>query len=333
VGELSRRVAFAAAALLWVANLATLGLATDQPTNYPVQPIRLIVPFAPAGASDFVARIIQSSLAQFLGQSIVVDNRAGAAGNIGMAEAARAQPDGYTVFLGNVGTLSVNPSLFPDLRLKPDRDFAAISLVAETPDVLIANNNFPPSSVNELVAYAKSRPGQINFASPGSGSLNRLEMEVFRQAAGLDMQHVPYKGGAAPAVMDVLGGHVELMFTTISSALEQIKSHNVKILAVTTRERVPALPEVPTMSELGYPNSVSSSWQGLLVPKDTPRPIVEMLYRATVHAVADPEVQRRLADGGALPVVSKSTEEFAGFITSETARWEQVVKQTGATPD
>jgi tripartite-type tricarboxylate transporter receptor subunit TctC len=333
VSDLSQRWTFAAAVLLGVLNLPTQSAAIDAPANYPSQSIRMIVPFAPAGASDFVARIIQNSMAQFLGGSIVIDNRAGAAGNIGMAEAARAPADGYTLFLGNVGTLAVNPSLFPHLHLKSDRDFVAISLVAETPDVLIANTNFPPNNVKELVEYVKSHQAQINFATPGSGSLNRLEMEVFRRDAGLEMQHVPYKGGAAPAVMDVLAGHVELMFTTLPSAIEQIRSHNVKALAVTTKERVPTLPDVPTMTELGYPNCTSSSWQGLAVPKGTPRPIVDMLYRATVHTLADPEVRRRLADGGVLPIVSKSPEEFAAFVESETARWEQVVKETGASPD
>jgi len=293
----------------------------------------MIVPFAPAGASDFVARIIQNAMAQDLGGGIVIDNRAGAAGNIGMAEAARAPADGYTIFLGNVGTLSINPSLFPSLHLKPEKDFIAISLVAETPDVLIANTNFPPNNVKELVAYVKSHQAQINFASPGSGSLNRLEMEVFRRDAGLDMQHVPYKGGAAPAVLDVLAGHVELMFTTLPSAIEQIRGHNVKALAVTTKERVPTLPDVPTMAELGYPNCTSSSWQGLAVPKDTPRPIVDKLYQAIVHTIADGDVRRRFADGGVLPLASKSPEEFADFVAAETTRWEQVVKETGASPD
>ena len=333
VSDLSQRWTFAAAVLVGVLNLPTQSAAIDAPANYPSQSIRMIVPFAPAGASDFVARIIQNSMAQFLGGSIVIDNRAGAAGNIGMAEAARAPADGYTLFLGNVGTLAVNPSLFPHLHLKSDRDFVAISLVAETPDVLIANTNFPPNNVKELVEYVKSHQAQINFATPGSGSLNRLEMEVFRRDAGLEMQHVPYKGGAAPAVMDVLAGHVELMFTTLPSAIEQIRGHNVKALAVTTKERVPTLPDVPTMTELGYPNCTSSSWQGLAVPKGTPQPIVDMLYRATVHTLADPEVRRRLADGGVLPIVSKSPEEFAAFVESETVRWEQVVKETGASPD
>src|SRR5215204_3352327 len=313
-------------AALFLASFALFASATEDPAKYPSQPIKLIVPFAPAGASDFAARLIQNSMAQFLGRPIIIENRAGAAGNMGMTEAARAAPDGYTVFLGNVGTLSVNPSLFPDLKLKPDKDFFAISLVAETPDILVVSKTFPPNSVKELIEHVRARPGKVNYASPGSGSLNRLEMEVFRKNAGLDMQHVPYKGGAAPAVTDVLAGHVELMFTTISSCIEQVKSGDLKALAVTTKERIPALPDVPTMLESGYPNSVSSSWQGVLVPKNTPRPIVTKLYEAVVHALADAEVRQRMTEGGVLPVVSKSPEEFAEYIAAETARWAKIAK-------
>jgi tripartite-type tricarboxylate transporter receptor subunit TctC len=315
------------------ASLSTPSVAGDAATNYPTQQIRMVVPFAPAGASDFVGRIIQNSMAQSLGGSIMIDNRAGAAGNIGMAEAARAPADGYTVFLGNVGTFAVNPSLFPNLHLKPAQDFIAITLVVETPDVLIANANFPPNNVKELVAYVKAHPAEINFASPGSGSLNRLEMEVFRKDAGLDMQHVPYKGGAAPAVMDVLAGHVQLMFTTLPSAMEQIKGHNVKALAVTTKERVPALPDVPTMVESGYPNEISSSWQGLAVPAGTPQPVVDLIFRAAIHTMADHDVKERLAAGGVLPLLSKSPEDFSAFMATETERWGLVIKDTGATAD
>jgi tripartite-type tricarboxylate transporter receptor subunit TctC len=331
VPKINRRAVIIATLFATLA-LPTAGAAIDA-ASYPSQPIHLIVPFAPAGASDFVARIMQNSMAEFLGQPIVIDNRAGAAGNIGMAEAARAAGDGYTVFLGNVGTLAVNSSLFPHLHLKPEEDFLAITEVAETPDVLIANPKFPPKTVKELVDYVKAHPGVVNFASPGSGSLNRLEMEVFRRDAGLDMQHVPYKGGAGPAVLDVLAGHVEVMFTTLPSAIEQIKSGNVKALAVTTKQRVPALPDIPTMAELGYPTSVSSSWQGLAVPKGTPRQIVDKLYQASAHTLADKGVRERFSEGGVLPIVSQSPEEFAGFIKSEAGKWAQVVKDTGATAE
>jgi tripartite-type tricarboxylate transporter receptor subunit TctC len=300
--------------------------------NYPNQPIRMIVPFAPGGASDFAARLIQPGMSQFLGQQIVVENRAGAAGNVGMDVAARAAPDGYTIFLGNVGTISINPSMFPELTVNPEKDFVGVSVVTETPGVMIASMKFPPNSVKELIDYVKARPGKVNFASPGSGSLNRLEMEVFRRDAGLDMTHIPYKGGAGPAVADIVGGHVDLMFVTISSAMPHIKAGRVKAFAVTPPERVPALPDVPTMSELGWKNNVSSSWQGVLARGGTPKPIVDKLHAAVVHAMT-PEVRKRIEDAGVKPVVSKSPEEFDEYLKAEAKKWSQVVKETGAKPD
>jgi tripartite-type tricarboxylate transporter receptor subunit TctC len=308
------------------------GVAQAQ-TSYPTQPIRIIVPFAPGGASDFAARLIQPRMGQSLGQQIVVENRGGAAGNVGMAIAARAAPDGYTVFLGNVGTISINKSLYDDLTIDPDKDFIGVSLVAETPGLLIANPKFPPNTVQELIEYVKARPGQINFASPGSGSLNRLEMEVFRRDAGLDMTHIPYKGGAGPAVADVLGGHVQLMFVTISSAIQPVKAGRLKALAVTTQERVPSLPDVPTMLELGWRNNISASWQGLLVPNGTPRSIIDKIFIAAGQAMADPKVRERMAEAGVFPVTSKSPEEFKEYLAAESEKWSRVVRETGAKPD
>jgi tripartite-type tricarboxylate transporter receptor subunit TctC len=293
----------------------------------------MIVPFAPGGASDFVARLIQPTMSEVLGKQVVIENRAGAAGNVGMDLAARAKPDGYTLFLGNVGTVCINPFLFSDLTVKPEKDCIGVSLVAETPGILVANPNFPPNDAREMAAYVKARPGQLNFASPGSGSLNRLDMELFRKTAGLDMTHVPYKGGAGPAVADVIGGHVSVMFTTISSAIQHVKEGRLKALAVTTSERVPALPNVPTMREQGFPDSVSSSWQGVLVPAGTPRPIVEKLHAAIVKAVADPTVQKRFAEAGVVAASSKSPEEFQKYIRAESARWSKLIQETGAKPD
>ena len=302
-------------------------------SNYPTQPIRVIVPFAPGGASDFAARLIQPGMAQFLGQQIVIENRAGAAGNVGMDVAARAAPDGYSIYLGNVGTVSINPSLYEDLTVKPEKDFIPVTIVADTPGIMIANPKFPPNNVKELVTYVKARQGKINFASPGAGSLNRLEMEVFRRDAGLDMTHVPYKGGAGPAVADIIGGHVEFMFTTISSAIQHVKDGRLKALAVTTKERVPSLPNVPTMLEQGYPNSVSSSWQGVLVPAGTPRPIVEKIHAAVVHAMSDAKVRERFTESGVIPVTSKSPEEFKAYIAADSKKWSDVIKATGAKPE
>ena len=303
--------------------------------NYPNQPIRMVVPFAPGGASDFAARLLQPGMSQHLGQQVVVENRAGAAGNVGMDVAARAAPDGYTIFLGNVGTISINPSLFgKELTVRPEKDFAPVTLVAETPGLMIANPKFPPNSVKELVDYVKKNPGKVNYASPGSGSLNRLEFELFRKAAGgLDMTHIPYKGGAGPATADIIGGHVEVMFVTISSAINHVKGGRLKALAVTTKERVPSLPDVPTMLELGFPDNVSSSWQGVLVPAGTPRPVIDKIFAAVQHAMSDQKVRERMTEAGVFPVTSKSPEEFKTYLDAEAAKWSKVVKDTGAQPD
>ena len=310
------------------------GASAQDAGNYPNKPVMMIVPFAPGGASDFVARIIQPGVGQILGQQIVVDNRPGAAGIIGTEVAARSTPDGYTTFLGNIGTLSINPGVFSaTMRIKPDKDLAPVSICADTPSILITRSNFPANNVAELIAYVKANQGKITFATPGSSTLNRLEMEVFKKDAGLDMVHVPYKGGAGPAVTDVLGGHVDLMFTTISSAMEFVKDKKVKALAVTTRDRMAELPDVPTMYELGWKNLVTSSWQGVLVPTSTPKPIVEKLHAAIVKVLAEPDVQARMRRSGVIAVSSKTPEDFKAYMDAETAKWTKVIEDAGVRPD
>jgi len=310
------------------------GASAQDAGNYPNKPVMMIVPFAPGGASDFVARIIQPGVGQILGQQIVVDNRPGAAGIIGTEVAARSTPDGYTTFLGNIGTLSINPGVFSStMRIKPDKDLAPVSICADTPSILITRSNFPANNVAELIAYVKANQGKITFATPGSSTLNRLEMEVFKKDAGLDMVHVPYKGGAGPAVTDVLGGHVDLMFTTISSAMEFVKDKKVKALAVTTRDRMAELPDVPTMYELGWKNLVTSSWQGVLVPTSTPKPIVEKLHAAIVKVLAEPDVQARMRRSGVIAVSSKTPEDFKAYMDAETAKWTKVIEDAGVRPD
>lgn len=321
------------AALLGGALGTIGGVSTVVAQAYPTQPIRMVVPFAPGGASDFAARLIQPGMSQHLGQQIVIENRAGAAGNVGMDVAARAAPDGYTIYLGNVGTVSINPYLYSDLTVKPAEDFIPVTIVADTPGILIANPKFPPKNAKDFVAYAKANPGKVNFASPGSGSLNRLEMELFRKANGMDMTHIPYKGGAGPAVADIIGGHVEVMFTTISSAINHVKGGRLKALGVTTKERVEALPDVPTLVEQGFTDNVSASWQGLLVPKGTPKPIVDKIFTAAVHAMSDPNVRKRFSDSGTIPVTSKSPEDFKTFLAGDAKKWSQVIKDVGAKPD
>jgi len=307
--------------------------AAEDVANYPSRPVHIIVPFAPAGATDLAVRMIQGGLSQALGQQVVIDNRPGAAGNIGMEAAARATPDGYTLFFGNVGTVSINPHFFPELTVVPERDFAPVSLASETPGVLIASAKFPPNSLKEMIDYVKARPGKVNYASAGISTLNTLEMESFRRSAGLEMTQVPYKGGAGPAIADLIGGHVDVMFVTISAAAAHVKSGALKALAVSTRERVQLLPDVPTVLELGHPENVSSSWAGLFAIAGTPKPIVAKLHAAVVQAMADPNVQKLMIQGGMLPTTSKSPAEFKAYLAADSAKWKRVVKEIGAKPE
>ena len=326
------RTTLASCAIALVTSLSVVHAAED-PAKYPSQPIRMIVPFAPGGASDFAARNLQPGLSQALGQQVVVENRPGAAGNVGMDVAARAAPDGYTIFLGNVGTISINKSLYKDLTVDPEKQFVGVTLVAETPGLMVAHPKFPPNTVAELVAYAKANPKKVNYASPGSGSLNSLEMEMFRRRAGLDMTHVPYKGGAGPATSDTVGGHVNMTLVTISSAIQQVKGGRLKALAVTTKERAPSLPDVPTMLEQGFPDSVSSSWQGVLLPAGTPRPIIDKLFAAVGKAMEDQKVRARMSDAGIFPVVSKSPEEFKEYLDRDRKKWSEAITEIGAKPE
>ena len=329
------RIVIGITAALCSALFLLLGAAAlaEDAGNYPNRPVMMIVPFAPGGASDFVARIIQPGVSQILGQQIVVDNRAGAAGIIGTDAAARAAPDGYTAFLGNIGTISINPGVNANMRVKPDKDLAPVTICADTPSILITRPDFPANTVGELIAYVRANRGKVTFASPGSSTLNRLEMELFKRDAGLDMVHVPYKGGAGPAVTDVLAGHVDVMFTTLSSAMEFVKTKTVKALAVTTKERMADLPDLPTMYELGWKNLVTSSWQGVLVPTGTPRPMVNKLHAAIVKVLADPEIQARMRKSGAIAVSSKSPEDFKAFMDGESAKWTKVIEESGVRAD
>lgn len=302
--------------------------------SYPAKPVRMIIPFAPGGASDFVGRILQPRLSELLGQQIVIENRPGASGNIGLEAGARAAPDGYTLYLGNSGTMVINISVFPKLPVTPYKDFIAVSQVVDVPGVLVAHPSFPAKNVAELVATAKAYPGKINYASPGSGSQNRLETESFRKVAGnLDMVHVPYKGGAGPAVSGLVAGETHIMFVTASSAMPMIKAGRLKVYAITAARRSPELPNVPTMAEAGYPGFESGSWQGVFVPAGTPKPVVDRLFVVTQETMKAKEVIERLAKGGVDVVTSKSPAEFQAFVTRETERWAKVVKESGATVD
>ena len=268
-------------------------LAFGQAT-YPNRPVRMIVPFAPGGASDFVARIISPKLGEVLGQQIVIENRPARRATSAWRRPPRLPP---TATRSTSATSARSRSIlrsFSNLPVNPQKDFIAITLVAEVPSILIANPSVPANTVAELVALAKSKPGELNFASPGPSTLNRLEMEQFMKIANLDLVHIPYKGGAGPAVTGMLGGETQVMFVTLSSAISFVQAGRLKALGISTTHRIEALPQVPTMVEAGYPEMVSSSWQGVFVPAGTPRAIVEKLHAALLATMDSPEIKKTL---------------------------------------
>ena len=301
--------------------------------GYPNKPVRMIVPFAPGGASDFVGRIMQPRLSELLGQQVIVENRAGASGNIGLDAAAKAPADGYTLFLGNIGTVAINPAVFgATLAVVPTKDFIAVTQVVDVPSALVAHPSLPAGNLKELVAYAKANPGKLNYGSPGSGSQNRLEMEVLRKLENLNMVHIPYKGGAGPAITGLIGGETHVMFVTVSSAIGHVRGGRLKLLAVSSAKRLGAAPEVPTVSESGYPDLTGGSWQGVFVPAGTPKEAVDRLLPAVLQTMQTQDVITRLNNGG-VEVVTSSPAAFSEFVAAETRKWARVVKESNATPD
>ena len=298
-------------------------------SNYPQRPVRMVVPFAPGGASDFVGRILQPKLGDELGQQVVIDNRAGAAGNIGVEVAARANPDGYTLLLGNIGTMAINPSLYLKFPIKPVNDLIGITQVVDVPGSLVVHPSLPVNNVKELVDYAKANQGKLNFGSPGTGSANQLEMEFFMRATGIKMTHIPYKGGAGPAAIALLGNEVQLMFVTLSSSITFVKQGRLRALGVVAPKRIAAVPDVPTMVENGFPTMTVGSWQGVFVPKGAPRDVLKKLYTVVIKVMEDATVKKRLGDGGVEVIVSKSPEAFGAFVKAENERWAKVIKEAG----
>lgn len=319
-----------AAALVSIPVTLAAGVSTAQDV-YPQRPVRFIIPFAPGGAGDFAGRIVATKLAEVLGQPMIVDNRPGASGFLGVELAAAAKPDGYTILLGNNGAIVISPAVYTRSNVRPTRDLIGISQIVDVPSVLVVHPSLPVKSVRELTTFAKQRPGQLNFASPGNASGNRLEMEVFRKAAGLDMTHVPYKGGAGPAVTALVSGETQLMFTTLPSVVNLVKGGRLRALAVTSPERLAVLPQVSTTTELGIMELVGGSWQGLFFPRDTPAPIVERAFAGVTKAMADDDVRRRLGTAGVEVVVSRSSAEFGRYVATETVKWGKAVKDAGAT--
>ncbi|MEM8513340.1 tripartite-type tricarboxylate transporter receptor subunit TctC [Massilia sp. MP_M2] len=325
---LSTRRTFTLAAASALGLLALTPLAA-QAQAFPTKAITIIVPFSAGGTTDILARVLGQFMSKDLGQPVIIDNRAGAGGNIGTQLVARAAPDGHTILMGTVGTHAINQSLYPKLAFDPIKDFAPLTRVALVPNLLVANPAQPFKTVKELIAYAKANPGKVTFGSSGSGTSIHLSGELFNQMAGVDIQHVAYKG-SAPAVNDLLGNHIAIMFDNMPSAISHVKAGKLRPLAVTTPQRSPALPDVPTIAEAGVPGYEATSWFGLLAPAGTPAPVVAKLNTAILKALADPDVKKKLLEQGAEPA-GETPAQFAAFIASETVKWGKIVKQSGAT--
>lgn len=306
--------------------MALPALAADA---YPSKPVRMVVPFAPGGASDFVGRLIQPKLQQELGQQVLVDNRAGASGNIGVEVAAKAAADGYTFLLGNIGTMAINPSIYPKFPVRPVRDFAAVTQVVDVPVGLAVHPSVPVKGMREFIAFARAQKGKLNYGSAGAGSNGRLEMEQFMRLVGIDLLHIPYKGGAGAAATALLTGEVGVAFVSVASVMPHVRNNKMKILGVSATRRIKALPDVPTMPELGYRDMNTGSWQGVYVPAGTPRAVIDRLFAVSGKVMADADVIRRVNDSGAEVIVSASPEEFTAFMKAQNERFAQVVKQIG----
>ena len=322
--HVSRNFSTFAAGLL---SLVSLTVVAADTAPYPNRPVRMIVPFAPGGASDTVGRIIQPAMTKLLGEQVVVDNRGGAAGNIGVEVAVRATPDGYNFLLGNVGTMAINPNYYIKFPYRPLRDLIPITQVVDVPGCLVVHPSLPAKNVKELIAHLKANPGKLNYGAPAPSSANALEMTMFLNATGAKAEQIAYKGGAGPAMIGLLGNEVQMMFVTFSSAVNFAKQGRVKMLGVISSERNPALPDIPTMREQGL-DMVVGSWQGLFVPKGTPQPVVNKLYKVGVGMMKDPLVIKRLGDSGITITTSKSPSDFVAFVKSETERFGKVIKDS-----
>jgi len=313
-----------AAATLAVASMGS-ALAADA---YPDKPLTMVVPFSAGGTTDILARIVGQALGQELGQTIIIENKPGAGGNIGAQQASRAKADGYTLFMGTVGTHAINQALYKKLPYDPAKDFAPLSRVANVPNLLVAHPSRPYKTVQEMIAYAKKHPGEVTYGSPGSGASPHVSGALFQSMTGAELTHVPYKG-SAPAISDLLGNQIAVMFDNMPSAIQHVRSGKLRPIAVTTAKRSPELPDVPTIAEAGVPGYEATSWFGLWAVAGTPAPILTKLQTALTKVLKDPAVAKKIADQGG-EVVIETPAQFDAFIKSEAAKWGKVVKESGA---
>ncbi|MEJ8811243.1 tripartite tricarboxylate transporter substrate binding protein [Variovorax ureilyticus] len=308
-------------------GLSALGK-TVHAAGYPDKPIRLVVPFPAGGATDVMARAMGQKLAERLGQAVIIDNRAGAGGGIGAEAVATAAPDGYTLLFATMGSLTINPSLYKNLRYDPVKSFEPITLTHNTSNLLVVNPDVPAKSVADLIELARKKPGELTFASAGNGTTSHLSGELFKSLAKVDLTHVPYKG-SAPAMTDFLGGRTSMMFDTASNFVEYVKTGRVRPLGLTGRKRLPTLPNVPTISETpGMAGYEMSLWLGVLAPAGTPANIVAKLHDDIGAAMSSPDIVRQMADAG-IEVRLSTSQEFAALIRADAAKWSEVVKRTG----
>lgn len=312
---------------LMAAVLASSPLAANAQSDYPNKPIRLIVAFPAGGSTDIVGRIVAQKLSERLGQAIVVENRGGAGGTIGTDAAAKAAPDGYTLTLGTTSTMAVAPGAYSKLGYDSVKSFSPISLVAVTPYLLVVNPELPAKSLAELVTLAKSQPGKLNFASAGNGSTTQLAMEMLNDVTGMKMTHVPYKGNA-DADLAILSNQVQVLFGSMPALLQHAKQNKLRALAVGTAKRSPALPDVPTVAELGYPGFEAALWLGVLAPTGTPKPIIDRLNKELVAIAATPDFKAAMDKNGA-DATSNSPEQFASLIQNEVSKYGAITKKLG----
>lgn len=307
---------------------SALPAAAQNADQYPSRPVKIIVPYGPGGATDIIARQLANKLQEVLGQGFVVENRPGASGNIALDAAARAAPDGYTLFVGNVSTNTINENLFANvMQTRPSRDLADITKLVEIPHVVAASTAFPANTIAEAIELARKNPGKINYASAGIGSYPHLDMLKLLKATGTEMTHIPYKGGAGQMVLSLLSNETQLSFINLSSTIKQIKAGKMKALATTAPSRLPELPNVATMTEQGYPGIGTNAWQGLFAPAATPKPIIDKLFNATVAILSKPEMRDTLARQMLTVTLSKSPQDFTELVQKETRAWGDFIRE------
>ncbi len=316
----------------WLFSLGACALAAPPvwPQNFPSHPIRFVIPFAPGGPADVSARTLAVKLTETLGQNIVIDNRPGGGGIVAAEIVARARPDGHTILLCSTSVMVINPIVTPDVPYNALRDFAPVSLVSSSPYLLLTHATFPATSVKELVAIAKAKPGTLNFGSAGIGSTSHLVAEIFRSMAGIAMTHVPYKGSALAAT-DLMAGQLQVLFESVSSALPNVNSGRLRALGISTLKRFALTPQVPPIAESGVPGYQAATWQGVCAPAGTPKPVLAVLNRTVVDAARAPATVQRYAALGA-EAVGSTPEEFTAFVKAEIPRWTKAIRDSGARP-